>query len=185
MPPPPASRIRRLNARPCSERLLGVISEGREVHGPAGAYVERVQELHHRVDLVGEFRHREGRNLGFEGLEPGGADRQVHPLAFDLRRLRDRAFDLAEFWVVGMQPRPCFRSLDDRVADRNSDPEISSTTELALYFSFICRIVGSILWKSSRFRSTSIKSSLRPMIPQVVQTEKAAVSVSTIAGSQL
>ena len=49
----------------------------REVHGPAGAYVERVEELHHRVDLVGEFRHREGRNLGIEGLEPGGATRQA------------------------------------------------------------------------------------------------------------
>src|SRR5271157_2342307 len=34
-------------------------------------------------------------------------------------------------------------------------PEISSTTELALYFSFICRIAGSMLWKSSRLRSTS------------------------------
>ena len=107
---------------------------------------ERVQELH-GVDLVREFRHRKRRDLGFEGFEPWRARWQVHPLALDLGRLRDRAFDLAQFGVVGVQPTPRYAPgcLTRALPIAIPTPEVSSTTELALYFSFIWRIAGSIL----------------------------------------
>ncbi len=86
------------------ERLLTVIPNGRKVECPAIADVEEAEKMHHGIDLVEEFRHRKRRDFVFEGLEPRGAGRQEGALAFDLRRLRECAFDRAETRLHGLHP---------------------------------------------------------------------------------
>jgi hypothetical protein len=87
-------------ALPSLNGLLAMVSIGREIRHKADAAVERVQKLHHGIDLVGEFGIRERCDLGLEGLQPRGADRQIDALALDLRRLRERPFDFAELRVA-------------------------------------------------------------------------------------
>jgi hypothetical protein len=87
-------------ARRRSKRLLPVLAHRRQVYRPTGAMVEQIEELHHRIDLVVIFGHREARDFGLESLEPGRADGQVDALALDLGRLGDGPFNFAERGVV-------------------------------------------------------------------------------------
>src|SRR5208282_6618282 len=68
-----------------SKRLLPVLAYRRQVDRPPIAMVEEVEELHHGIDLVEVFGHREARDLRLEGLEPRRADGQIDALALDLR----------------------------------------------------------------------------------------------------
>src|SRR5271165_5008868 len=106
---------------PESERLLATVAEGCEVDGPSQAMIEQGEELDHGVDLIEVLRHRKYRDLGFEGLEPRRAHRQMHALAFDLGRLGGRSLDLAEFRVVRTKPLPRALPLEERVADGRSN----------------------------------------------------------------
>lgn len=83
--------------------------------------VEQVEKLHHRIDLVEVFGHRETRDLRLEGFEPRRADGQVDALALDLGRLGDRAFNLAESGIVWSEPTPRAFALHERVADRQAN----------------------------------------------------------------
>ena len=68
---------------------LPVFAHRRQVRRPVIAMVEQVEKLHHGIDLVEAFGHRETRDFGLEGLEPWRVDGQVDGLALDLWGLAD------------------------------------------------------------------------------------------------
>jgi hypothetical protein len=80
-----------------------------------------VEELHHGIDLVVIFGHREARDFGLEGLEPRRADGQVDALALDLGRLGNGPLDFAQLRLIIAEPASRAFALHERVAHRQAD----------------------------------------------------------------
>ena len=93
----------------------------RKVDRPPIAPVDSGQEVHHRVDLVRIFRKRKCRDLGFESLEPGRADRQIHSFSLDFGRLGYRPLNLTELGVDRLHPEPRPLALQEAIPDRSAD----------------------------------------------------------------